>query len=119
MGNFIDQRTSIKFCLRNKYSYVVTSNMLRKTIGNLLKWYNEFQAGREPIEDEPGSGQPSTSTDEGHVQEIREWVLENRRIRNPNHYEEYFVSCLVPKPPIKKKCRVEVSKTLLLTIRTP
>ncbi|CAH2086482.1 unnamed protein product [Euphydryas editha] len=69
MGDFVEQRTCIKFCLRNKYSHADTLKMLGKAFGdqtmaqkNLYKWYNEFKAGRERI-DKPRSGRPSTSTD--------------------------------------------------------
>lgn len=87
MGDFVEQRTCIKFCLRNEYSCADTLKMLRKAFGdqtmaqkNVYKWYNEFKAGRERVEDEPRSGRPSTSTDEGHVQKIKDLVLENRRL---------------------------------------
>ncbi|KYM99281.1 hypothetical protein ALC62_09981, partial [Cyphomyrmex costatus] len=83
----VEQRTCIKFCLRNEYSCADTLKMLRKAFGdqtmaqkNVYKWYNEFKAGRERVEDEPLSGRPLTSTDEGHVQKIKDLVLENRRL---------------------------------------
>ncbi|XP_037919761.1 uncharacterized protein LOC119657076 [Hermetia illucens] len=46
----------------------------------VYKWYNEFKAGRKCVEDELRSGRSSTSTDEGHVQKIKEMVLGNRRL---------------------------------------
>ncbi|CAH1972562.1 unnamed protein product [Acanthoscelides obtectus] len=101
MGDFVEQKTCIKFCLRNEYSCADTSKMLRKAFGdqtmpqkNIHKWYNEFKAGQERVEDERRSGRPSTSTDEDHVQQIKDVVLENRRLTirdiawlSPNHCE--------------------------------
>lgn len=87
MCDFVEQRSCIKFCLRNEFSCADTLRMLRKAFGdqtmsekNVYKWYNEFKAGRERVEDEPRSGRPSTSTDEGHVQKIKDLVFKNRRL---------------------------------------
>ena len=48
--------------------------MLQK---NVYKWYKDFKAGRERVDDLERSGRPSTSTDDQHVKEL---VLKNRRL---------------------------------------
>lgn len=47
---------------------------------NVYKWYNEFKAGRESVEKRVVSNRPKTSTDEHHVRQVQEIVLENRRL---------------------------------------
>ena len=61
--------------------------MLQKAFGNLTmsqknvyKWYKEFKEGRERVDDLERSGRPSTSTDEQHVNQIKELVHKNRRL---------------------------------------
>ncbi|CAL1687648.1 unnamed protein product [Lasius platythorax] len=85
MSDFIEQRSCIKFCLRNEISAAETLRMLQKAFGdevmsqkNVYKWYKQFKEGRESVEDKDRPGRPSTSTDEQHVKEIKDLVLENR-----------------------------------------
>ena len=87
MSELLEQRACIKFCLRNQISAAQTYKMLLKAFGeqtiskkNVYKWYKQFKEGRERIEDEERSGRPSTSTDDAHVQKIKELVQENRQI---------------------------------------
>ncbi|XP_018796792.1 PREDICTED: putative uncharacterized protein FLJ37770 [Bactrocera latifrons] len=47
---------------------------------SVYKWYNEFKAGRESVEKHVVSNRPKTSTDEHHVKQVKEMVLENRRL---------------------------------------
>jgi len=87
MSDFVEQRSAIKFCLRNEISAAETFRMLQKAFGdttmsqkNVYKWYKDFKEGRERVEDLERPGRPSTSTDEQHVKKIKDLVLENRRL---------------------------------------
>jgi len=84
MSDFVEQRICIKFCLRNEYS---AGETLQKAFGdeamsqkNVYKWYKDFKEGWERVQDEQRPGRLSTSTDESHVKEIKDLVLENRRL---------------------------------------
>ena len=74
MSEFVEQRSAIKFCLRNEISVAKTFRMLQKAFGdltmsqkNVYKWYKDFKEGRERVDDLERLGRPSTSTDEQHV----------------------------------------------------
>ena len=61
--------------------------MLRKAFGNsntsqksVYKWYKAFKEGRERVADLECSGRPSTSTDDQHVNKVKQLVLKNRRL---------------------------------------
>ncbi|XP_055306685.1 protein GVQW3-like [Sitodiplosis mosellana] len=61
--------------------------MLQKAFGEqalsktqTYEWFKMFKEGRESVEDEERSGRPSTSTDEQHVNAIKELVLKNCRL---------------------------------------
>ena len=47
---------------------------------NAYKWYKDFKEGREPFDDLERPGRPATSTDEQHVNQIKELVHKNRRL---------------------------------------
>ena len=70
MSGFVEQRSAIKFCLRNEISVAETFRMLQKAFGdltmsqkNVYKWYKDFKEGRERVDDLERPGRPSTSTD--------------------------------------------------------
>ena len=63
--------------------------MLQKAFGdlsmsqkNVYKWYKDLKEGRERVDDLERPGQPSTSTDEQHVNRIKQLVHKNRRLTN-------------------------------------
>ena len=71
MSEFFEQRSAIKFCLRNEISVAETFRMLQKAFGylsmlqkNVYKWYKDLKEGRERVDDLERPGRPSTSSDE-------------------------------------------------------
>jgi hypothetical protein len=44
------------------------------------KWYQRFKSGTMSTEDDPKTGQPSTSMDDNHVEKVNAVIRENRRV---------------------------------------
>ena len=87
MSEFVEQRSAIKFSLRDKISVEETFRMLQKVFGdltisqkNVYKWYKDFKESRERVDDLKRPGRPSTSTHEQHVNQIKELVHKSRRL---------------------------------------
>ena len=87
MSEFVEQRSAIKFCLRDEISVAETFKMLQKAFGdlsmsqkNVYKWYKDFKEGKERVDDLEHPGRPSTSTDEQHLNQINELVHKHRRL---------------------------------------
>ena len=139
MSDLIEQRSAIKFCLRNKISAAETLRMLPKAFGNstmsknVYKWYKAFKEGRERVDDLERSGRPSTSTNDQHVNKVKKLVLKNRRLTVKDLTDMIGISeesvktilkdqrlrkvksRLVPKTPnfLEKSRRVDVCETML------
>ena len=86
MSEFVEQRSAVKFCLRNEIAVAETFRILQKVFGdltmsqkNVYKWYKDFKEGRERVDDLEHPGRPSTSTVEQQVNQIKELVHKNRR----------------------------------------
>jgi hypothetical protein len=43
-----------------------------------FEWYSHFKTGRASIDEDPRSGRPSTSTDDVHINAVRDLILQNR-----------------------------------------
>ena len=91
MSDLIEQRSAIKVCLRNEISAAVTLRMFRKAFDNSImshknnyKWYKYLKEGPECVDDLERSGRLSTSTDDQHVNKVKELVLKNRRMTAKN-----------------------------------
>ncbi|UYV64013.1 hypothetical protein LAZ67_2006323 [Cordylochernes scorpioides] len=83
----IDQRTCIKFCVKNEIKCADAFRMLTVAYGeatldrsNVYRWYKMFSEGREDVNDEEHAGRPSTSTTDEKINEVEKMILANRRI---------------------------------------
>ncbi|UYV63810.1 hypothetical protein LAZ67_2005734 [Cordylochernes scorpioides] len=83
----IDQRTCIKFCVKNEIKCADAFRMLAVANGeatldrsNVYRWYKMFLEGREEVNDEERAGRPSTSTTDEKINEVEKMILANRRI---------------------------------------
>ena len=105
MPEFVEQRSAIKFCLRNEISAVETFRMLQKAFSDLImsqknvyKWYKDFKEGRERVDDLKRPGRPSTSTDEQHVNQIVLQIVtispKTQRISFHNHHIRLIWLCV-------------------------
>jgi len=45
-----------------------------------FEWYSRFKTGRTSIDEDPRSGRPSPSTDDVHIDAVRDLILKNRRL---------------------------------------
>ncbi|UYV67647.1 hypothetical protein LAZ67_5001460 [Cordylochernes scorpioides] len=83
----MDQRTCIKFCVKNEIKCADAFRMLTVEYGeatldrsNVYRLYKMFSEGREDVNDEERAGRPSTSTTDEKINEVEKMILPNRRI---------------------------------------
>ncbi|UYV82536.1 hypothetical protein LAZ67_21002715 [Cordylochernes scorpioides] len=83
----MDQRTCIKFYMKNEIKCADAFRMLTVAYGeatldrsNVYRWYRMFSEGREDVNDEERAGRPSTSTTDEKINEVKKMILANRRI---------------------------------------
>ncbi|KAG6461014.1 hypothetical protein O3G_MSEX012380 [Manduca sexta] len=83
----MEQRTCIKFCVKNDIKCADAFRMLTVAYGeatldksNVYRWYKMFSESREDVNDEERAGRPSTSTIDEKIDEVKKMVLANRRI---------------------------------------
>ncbi|UYV83119.1 hypothetical protein LAZ67_22002270 [Cordylochernes scorpioides] len=83
----MDQRTCIKFCVKNEIKCADAFRMLTVAYGeatldrsNVYRWYKMFSEGREDVSDKERAGRPSTSTTDEKINEVEKMILANRRI---------------------------------------
>ncbi|UYV60914.1 hypothetical protein LAZ67_1002785 [Cordylochernes scorpioides] len=80
----MDQRTCIKFCVKNEIKCADAFRMLTVAYGeatldrsNVYRWYKMFSEGREDVNDEGRAGRPSTSTTDEKINEVEKMILAN------------------------------------------
>ncbi len=87
MQHLLEQRATIKFCVRLKKTGVEMLSMIREAFedeamsqARVYGWHKQFREGWESIEDDERSGRPSTSKTEEDVVKVREVLNSDRRL---------------------------------------
>jgi hypothetical protein len=85
MKDLEEQCVCERFCFKLGKTFTETFEMLQQAYGEdclscmqCYKWYQHFKLGRISIDDDPKSGQPSTSTDDDHAEKVHAVIHENR-----------------------------------------
>jgi len=83
----LEERVCVKFCFKLGKTATETWKMLQQAFGDkcmsrtqCFEWYSHFKTGRPSIDEDLRSGRPSTSTDEVHIDAVRDLILQNRRL---------------------------------------
>lgn len=83
----LEQRYSIKFCVKLGNSATETLEMIEKAYGNqalsraqVFRWHKTFREGREGVEDEQRSGRPSTAHTSDNTEKVRAVLNSDRRL---------------------------------------
>ena len=94
-----EQRVCVKFCFKLWKTATETWKMLQQAFGDecirrtqCFERYSHFQTGRTSIDENPRSGRPSTSTDDVHINAVRDLILQNRRLTMRQTAEDVGVS---------------------------
>ena len=139
----MDQRTCIKFCVKNEIKCARTFEMLTVAFGEstlsrtqVQLWYNRFKEGREDINDDARPGRPSTSTTDKNIEAVKKRILDNSGITIREVADDVgisFGSCqsiftdvlgmkheatnIVPKVLNfeQKQCRMDIAQEMLTT----
>ena len=87
MKDLEEQRVCVKFCFKLGKTATETWKMLQQAFGDecmsrtqCFEWYSHFKTGRTSIDEDPRIGRPSTSTDDVHIDAVRDLILQNRRL---------------------------------------
>jgi len=87
MKDLVEQRVCVKFCFKLGKTATETWKMFQQASGDecmsqtqCFEWYSPFKTGRTSMDEDPRSGQPSTSTDDVHIDAVRDLILQNRHL---------------------------------------
>ncbi|XP_045673820.1 LOW QUALITY PROTEIN: protein GVQW3 [Phyllostomus hastatus] len=84
---YLEQRISIKFCVKLNKSASETHHLLKEAYGNevmsrarVFDWHKRFKEGREDVRDDARSGRPVTHRTDENVQKVKDLVCSNRQL---------------------------------------
>ncbi|KAJ8933124.1 hypothetical protein NQ318_021237 [Aromia moschata] len=83
----VQEKATIKFCVKLEKSAAETIPMLKKAFGvdylsdrQIFRWHKAFAEGREDVNDENRAGRPSTSSSDDNVKRVRDLLNTDRRL---------------------------------------
>ena len=81
------QRWAVKFCTKLNKKAAETHELLKQAYGEsalsyvqVTRWVKKFKEGQEGVEDDPHSGQPSTSQTDEKVTRVRDLLNTDRQM---------------------------------------
>ncbi|XP_037696666.1 protein GVQW3 isoform X1 [Choloepus didactylus] len=84
---YLEQRISIKFCVKLNKSASETHHLLKEAYGDevmsrarVFDWHKRFKQGREDVRDDARSGRPVTHRTDENIQKVKDLVCSNRRL---------------------------------------
>ncbi|XP_012920488.1 putative uncharacterized protein FLJ37770 isoform X2 [Heterocephalus glaber] len=84
---YLEQRISIKFCVKLNKSASETHHLLKEAYGDevmsrarVFDWHKRFKEGREDVRDDARSGRPVTHRTDENIQKVRNLVCSNRQL---------------------------------------
>lgn len=84
---YLEQRVSIKFCVRLNKSASETHHLLQQAYGDevmsgarVFDWHGRFKEGREDVRDDVRSGRPVTHRTKENMQRIKDLFCSNRQL---------------------------------------
>ncbi|XP_007939112.2 protein GVQW3 [Orycteropus afer afer] len=84
---YLEQRISIKFCVKLNKSASETHHLLKEAYGDevmsrarVFDWHKRFKEGREDVRDDARSGRPVTHRTDENIQKVKDLVCSNRHL---------------------------------------
>jgi histone-lysine N-methyltransferase SETMAR len=84
----IEYRAVIKFLVKEGLTPKKINSKFRKVCGDsspsfstIKKWAAEFKRGRTSLEDDPREGRPKSATTPEIIEQVRDMVLDDRRMK--------------------------------------
>ncbi|XP_013006653.1 protein GVQW3 isoform X2 [Cavia porcellus] len=84
---YLEQRITIKFCVKLNKSASETHHLLKEAYGDevmsrarVFDWHKRFKEGREDVRDDARSGRPVIHRTDENIQKVKNLVCSNRQL---------------------------------------